>query len=233
MSPQNLRENLGKVRARIAAAAALAGRDVCAITLLAVTKAQPAETVRAAAAEGLMDFGESYLQEALPKLALLQDLGLVWHFVGRLQANKTRLIAAHFDWVHSVDRAEIAERLSRQRPYHAPPLNLCLQVNVGGQATKGGVPIEELPRLAAHTASLSRIRVRGLMCIPPAGVDTGRQRAAFAPVRQLFDRMNAEGAGFDTLSLGMSGDLEAAILEGSTMVRIGTAIFGARPSLQS
>src|SRR5882724_7508809 len=229
MGPQNLRENLENVRTRIARAALAAGRDVQSITLLAVTKAQPPDLVRAAAAGGLCDFGESYLQEALPKIELLKDLALTWHFIGGMQANKTRLVAEHFDWVHSVDRAAIAERLSRQRPYHAAPLNLCLQVNVGGQSTKGGVPLDELPKLAAHVVSMPRLRIRGLMCIPPDEPDIDRQRAAFAPVRRLFERMNAGGAHFDTLSLGMSGDLEAAILEGSTMVRIGTALFGPRP----
>ena len=233
MGPQNLRENVAAVRERIARAAGQAGRDVRSITLLAVSKGQPEQAIREGAAAGLVDFGESYLQEALDKLEALRDLDLRWHFIGRMQANKTRLVAEHFDWVHSIDRAAIAERLSRQRPFHAPPLNLCLQVNVGGQATKGGVSLAELPRLAAHVASLPRVTVRGLMCIPPPEEDLQRQRRAFAPVRELYERLNREGARFDTLSLGMSGDLEAAILEGSTMVRIGTALFGPRPSLQS
>jgi len=233
MNPQNLRRNIAAVRERIARAAAAAGRDVRSITLLAVSKAQPAELIRLAASDDIREFGESYLQEALEKFDLLADLPLHWHFIGRMQANKTRLVAERFAWVHSIDRIAIAERLSRQRPYHAPPLNICLQVNVGAEFSKGGVLPSDLPRLAAQAAALPRLQVRGLMCIPPPEQDCGRQRAAFATVRQLYEHMNRRGAGFDTLSLGMSGDLEAAILEGATMVRIGTALFGPRPPIQS
>jgi hypothetical protein len=185
--------------------------------------------VRAVAAEGIRDIGESYLQEALEKIEQLRDLALTWHFIGRLQANKTRVIAATFDWVHGVDRLKIAERLSEQRPFHAPPLNVCLQVNIAGEASKGGVTPEELPALAAAVAVLPRLKLRGLMCIPPDEADPARQRKWFAAMRHALEELNASGASLDTLSMGMSGDFEAAILEGATLVRIGTALFGERP----
>ncbi len=229
MSPQNLPEAVRRVRARIAEAAAQAGRDVGSITLLAASKSQPAERIRAAFAEGVRHFGESYLQEALPKIEALRDLPITWHFIGQIQANKTRPIATHFDWVHGVDRLRIAQRLSDQRPYHAPPLQVCLQVNLGGEASKAGVAPEELPALAEAVARLPRIRLRGLMCLPPAEQDPARQRHWFAELRRLQESLNARGAGLDTLSMGMSGDLEAAVLEGATIVRIGTALFGPRP----
>lgn len=216
------------VRARIAAAAERAGRNVADITLLAVSKAQSAESVRAAAHEGLTDFGESYLTEALGKLEALEPLGLSWHFIGRPQANKTRPIAERFQWVHSLDRLHIAERLSRQRPAHAPPLNVCIQVNLAAEARKAGVAPEALPALAAAVETLPRLRLRGLMCIPPPESEPARQRAWFARLRELRDALNAEGAGLDTLSMGMSADFESAILEGATLVRIGTALFGPR-----
>ncbi len=230
MSPQNLSECIRAVRERIAGAAAAAGRSAQSVTLLAVSKAQPPAMLRAAAACGIADFGESYLQEALGKLAALQDLPLTWHFVGRLQANKTRPVAASFAWVHAVDRLRLAERLSAQRPLQAAPLNVCLQVNLAGETTKGGVSAAELPALAAAVAPLPRIRLRGLMCIPPEETDPERQRAWFRRLRQLFVALNDAGAGLDTLSMGMSGDFEAAILEGATLVRIGTALFGSRPA---
>jgi PLP dependent protein len=229
MSPQNLSERIRAVRERMARAAAEAGRSAQSVTLLAVSKAQPAPMVRAAAGCGIAEFGESYLQEALGKLAALQDLPLTWHFVGRLQANKTRPVAESFAWVHAVDRLKLAERLSAQRPPHAAPLNLCLQVNLAGESTKGGVTAAALPALAAAVAPLPRIRLRGLMCIPPEETDAERQRAWFRKLRQLFVVLNEGGAGLDTLSMGMSGDFEAAILEGATLVRIGTALFGPRP----
>jgi PLP dependent protein len=230
MSPQNLSEHIRAVRERMARAAAQAGRSAQSVTLLAVAKAQPAQMVRSAAACGIADFGESYLQEALEKLAALRDLPLTWHFVGRLQSNKTRAVAESFAWVHAVDRLKLAERLSAQRPAHAVPLNVCLQVNLAGEATKGGVTAAELPALAAAVAPLPRIRLRGLMCIPPEEADPERQRIWFRRLRQLFAALNAAGAGLDTLSMGMSGDFEAAILEGATLVRIGTALFGPRPA---
>jgi PLP dependent protein len=230
MSPQNLSECIHAVRERIARATAEAGRSAQSVTLLAVGKGQPAPLLRAAAACGISDFGESYLQEALTKLAALQDLPLTWHFVGRLQANKTRPVAESFAWVHGVDRLRLAERLSAQRPPDAAPLNVCLQVNLAGEAAKGGVAATELPALAAAVAPLPRIRLRGLMCIPPEESDPERQRAWFRRLRQLFMRLNDSGAGLDTLSMGMSGDFEAAIIEGATLVRIGTALFGPRPA---
>jgi PLP dependent protein len=229
MSPQNSWPEVRIVRNRINSAAQAAMRDVDSVTLLAVSKGQPANSVRAVAAEGIGDIGESYLQEALEKIEQLRDLALTWHFIGRLQANKTRVIAASFDWVHGVDRLKIAERLSEQRPFHAPPLNVCLQVNIAGEASKGGVTPAELPALAAAVAVLPRLKLRGLMCIPPDEEDPARQRMWFAAMRRALEELNASGAGLDTLSMGMSGDFEAAILEGATLVRVGTALFGERP----
>ena len=226
---QNLPDRVHVLRAQIAAAAARAGRNVAEITLLAASKAQPVAAISAAAAAGVTDFGESYLNEALGKLAALEDLPLTWHFIGRLQANKTRPIAERFQWVHGVDRLHIAERLAQQRPVHAPALNICLQVNLAGESSKGGVSPAELPALAAAVAALSRLRLRGLMCIPPPQSDPAGQRAWFAQLRQLRDGLNAAGAALDTLSMGMSADFPNAIREGSTIVRIGTALFGARP----
>jgi pyridoxal phosphate enzyme (YggS family) len=230
MGPQNLPEQVRIVRNRISSAAAAALRNVDSVTLLAVSKAQPANKVRAAAQLGVRDFGESYLQEALDKIEALRDLSLTWHFIGRLQANKTRPVAASFDWVHGVDRLKIAERLSEQRPFHAPPLNVCLQVNIAGEASKGGVTTAELPALATAVAALPRLKLRGLMCIPPGEDDISRQRAWFASLRRELEALNAAGAKLDTLSMGMSGDFESAILEGATLVRIGTALFGSRPA---
>jgi pyridoxal phosphate enzyme (YggS family) len=229
MSPQNSLQQVRIVRNRINSAAQAAMRNVDSVTLLAVSKGQPANSVRAVAAEGIRDIGESYLQEALEKIEQLRDLALTWHFIGRLQANKTRVIAASFDWVHGVDRLKIAERLSEQRPFHAPPLNVCLQVNIAGEGSKGGVTPAELPALAAAVAVLPRLKLRGLMCIPPDEGDPARQRVWFAAMRGALEELNASGAGLDTLSMGMSGDFEAAILEGATIVRIGTALFGERP----
>ena len=229
MGPQNSLEQVRIVRNRINSAAVAAMRNVDSVTLLAVSKGQPANSVRAVAAEGIRDIGESYLQEALEKIEQLRDLALTWHFIGRLQANKTRVIAATFDWVHGVDRLKIAERLSEQRPFHAPPLNVCLQVNIAGEESKGGVTPAELPALAAAVAVLPRLKLRGLMCIPPDEDDPARQRTWFAAMRHALEELNASGASLDTLSMGMSGDFEAAILEGATIVRIGTALFGERP----
>jgi PLP dependent protein len=230
MGPQNLPEQVRIVRNRVNSAAGVANRHVDSVTLLAVTKAQPANIVRAAAAAGLVHFGESYAQEALDKIEALRDLPLTWHFVGRLQANKTRAVAAAFEWVHGVDRLKIAERLSEQRPFHAAPLNVCLQVNLAGEASKAGVTTADLPALAAAVAALPRLKLRGLMCIPPDEDDPKRQRAWFSKLRRELESLNAAGAGLDTLSMGMSGDFEAAILEGATIVRVGTALFGARPA---
>jgi PLP dependent protein len=228
MGPQNSPEQVRIVRNRINSAAGAAMRNVDSVTLVAVSKGQAANKVRAVAGEGVRDIGESYLQEALEKIEQLRDLTLTWHFIGRLQANKTRVIAASFDWVHGVERLKIAERLSEQRPFHAPPLNVCLQVNIAGEASKGGVTTAELPALATSVAALPRLKLRGLMCIPPDEGDPTRQRMWFAALRHALEDLNAAGAGLDTLSMGMSGDFEAAILEGATIVRIGTALFGER-----
>jgi pyridoxal phosphate enzyme (YggS family) len=229
-SSQNLPERIDALRARIAAAAASAGRNVDSVTLLAVSKGQPADLIRAAAAAGVTDIGESYVTEALAKMETLADLPLTWHFIGRLQANKTRPVAERFAWVHGIDRLKIAERLSAQRPHHAPALNVCIQVSLGDEATKGGVPSAQVPALAAAVAALPRLALRGLMCIPPVETDPARQRGAFAQLRALRDSLNAAGLRLDVLSMGMSGDFEAAIQEGATLVRIGTALFGPRGS---
>jgi pyridoxal phosphate enzyme (YggS family) len=229
MVPQNSLQQVRLVRNRIETATRDAGRSVDSVTLLAVSKGHSANSIRAVAEAGVRDIGESYLQEALGKIEALRDLPLTWHFIGRLQANKTRVIADHFDWVHGVERLKIAERLSEQRPFHAPPLNVCLQVNIGGEGSKGGVTVAELPALAAAVAALPRLELRGLMCIPPDEDDPTRQRMWFAAMRRALEELNVAGAGLDTLSMGMSGDFEAAILEGATIVRIGTALFGERP----
>jgi pyridoxal phosphate enzyme (YggS family) len=226
--PQNLPANIRLVRERIARAAAAAGRSEDCVTLLAVTKTHPADLIRAAAQEGLQHFGESYVQEALPKIETLRDLPLTWHFIGQLQGNKTKPVAESFHWVHGVDRLRIARRLSDQRPAHAPPLNVCLQVNIGGESTKGGVTPEELPALASAVAELPRLTLRGLMCIPPPEEDPERQRHWFSQTAQLLRSLRVPGAPLDTLSMGMSDSLEAAIEEGATLVRIGTALFGER-----
>jgi pyridoxal phosphate enzyme (YggS family) len=180
--------------------------------------------VRAAATAGVTDFGENYLQEALPKMASLEDLKLTWHFIGQIQSNKTRTIAEHFAWVHSVDRLALARRLSEQRPFHAPPLNICLQVKLADEAQKGGVPAQAALDLAAAIDGLPRLKLRGLMCIPPPGAE----RVLFRQLRELYEAINASGHALDTLSMGMSADFEEAIAEGATTVRIGTALFGAR-----
>jgi pyridoxal phosphate enzyme (YggS family) len=229
MGPQNLALSIRAVRDRIQMATASAGRSVDSVTLLAVSKTHPADLIRAAAQEGLEHFGESYVQEALPKIETLRELELTWHFIGQLQGNKTKLVAETFQWVHGVDRLRIAQRLSDQRPFHAPPLNVCLQVNVAGELTKGGVAPAELPELARAVAALPRITLRGLMCIPPPETDPERQRHWFKETARLLRTLHIPGTTLDTLSMGMSDDLEWAILEGSTIVRVGTALFGARP----
>ncbi|AWM60126.1 YggS family pyridoxal phosphate-dependent enzyme [Stutzerimonas stutzeri] len=220
-----IEKNIAKVAARIREAAQAVDRDPATVGLLAVSKTQPAAAIREAAAAGIRDFGENYLQEALDKQAELSDLPLAWHFIGPIQSNKTKSIAEHFDWVHSVDRLKIAQRLSDQRPAALPPLNICLQVNVSGEASKSGCAPEELPHLAQAVAAMPHLRLRGLMCIPAPSEDPAEQRAAFARLRALRDELPLT---LDTLSMGMSQDLEAAIAEGATWVRIGTALFGAR-----
>lgn len=217
--------NIAKVGTRIREAAQAAARDPDEVHLLAVSKTQSAEAIRQASAAGQRDFGENYLQEALEKQADLQDLPLTWHFIGPIQSNKTKPIAEHFDWVHSVDRLKIAQRLSDQRPLELPPINVCLQVNVSGEASKSGCEPHEVPELAHAIAALPRLRLRGLMAIPEPTDNPDEQRAAFARLRQLQSELDL---GLDTLSMGMSQDLEAAIAEGATWVRIGTAVFGAR-----
>lgn len=218
-------ENIAKVRARIREAAQASQRDLATVGLLAVSKTKPAAAIREAHAAGLRDFGENYLQEALAKQAELTDLDLIWHFIGPIQSNKTKPIAEHFAWVHSVDRLKIAERLAAQRPAHLPPLNICLQVNVSGEASKAGCQPHELAALAQAVTQLPRLRLRGLMTIPEPTDDPAAQHAALARLRELRDGLELD---LDTLSMGMSQDLEAAIDEGATWVRIGTALFGAR-----
>ncbi len=213
---------------RIARAAEAVGREPAGVRLLAVSKTWPADSVREAAAAGQRAFGENYVQEGVAKVEALAGLGLEWHFIGPLQSNKTRLVANSFAWVHSIDRLKIAERLSEQRDVHLPPLEVCIQVNVSGEASKSGVAPDDLPELARAVAALPRLRLRGLMAIPEPTSDVALQRARFASLRQLREQLNAGGLQLDTLSMGMSDDLEAAIAEGSTMVRVGTAIFGGR-----
>jgi PLP dependent protein len=204
------------------------GRDPASVTLIAVSKAKPAESVRQVATAGVTDFGENYLQEALTKLDQLADRPLQWHFIGGLQSNKTRAVAERFQWVHSVDRLSVARRLSEQRPFHAPPLNLCIQVALIPEPTKGGALPDALPALVAEIQALPRVKLRGLMCVPPPQPDTTSERAVFARLRHLLERLNAAGNDLDVLSMGMSGDFESAIAEGATHVRIGTALFGNR-----
>jgi len=219
---------LQAVRDRIQRAAAQCGRDPAAITLLAVSKTFGPDVIRAAHACGQRAFGESYAQEAVNKISTLDDLDIEWHFIGPIQSNKTRLIAENFAWVHSVDREKIARRLSEQRPNGMAPLNVCLQVNVSGEASKGGVAPADAAALARAVAALPKINLRGLMAIPEPTGDVAVQRERFRQVRALKDRLVAGGLALDTLSMGMSGDLDAAIMEGATIVRVGSAIFGER-----
>jgi pyridoxal phosphate enzyme (YggS family) len=228
ISPQKVTVLVNHVRSRIHDAAEASGRDPKSVTLVAVTKGKPAELLRAAAAAGVTDFGESYLQEATPKMQELATLAVKWHFIGGIQSNKTRSIAEHFQWVHSIDRLSVAKRLSDQRPFHAPPLNVCLQVALVPEPTKGGIDPDNLAELAAQTAELPRIKLRGLMCVPPPQPTVAAERAVFAQLRQLLEGLNALGHDLDTLSMGMSGDFESAIAEGATHVRVGTALFGSR-----
>jgi pyridoxal phosphate enzyme (YggS family) len=229
----SLVDNLEQVRRRIDAACVSAGRSVDSVTLLAVSKTQPAAAVRQVFAAGQRAFGENYVQEALDKIAELADLRaqIVWHLVGPLQSNKTRPVAAAFDWVHSVDRLKIAQRLSEQRPPDLPPLQLCLQVNISGEASKSGLLPGEVPAVALAVAALPRVRLRGLMAIPEPEADLAAQRAPHRALRELLASLNQAGLALDTLSMGMSADLEAAVAEGATLLRVGTAIFGQRPPL--
>jgi PLP dependent protein len=226
----SIEAKLQEVRQRIVGACAASARPVQSVTLLAVSKTFPAAAVREAFAAGQRAFGENYVQEALAKIDALADLrpAIEWHLIGPLQSNKTREVAAAFDRVHTVDRLKVAERLSAQRPDGLPALNLCIQVNISGEASKSGVAPAELSALARAVAALPRIVLRGLMSIPAPTDDVAAQRASHRRVRELIDALRADGLALDTLSMGMSADLEAAIAEGSTLVRVGTAIFGAR-----
>lgn len=234
-SEQSVTARLAAVRQRIAAAARAAGRDPAGIRLVGVSKRQPAAAIRAAVAAGLADLGENFVQEAVAKMGTVPGTvpgtGPVrWHFIGALQSNKTAAVAARFDWVQSVDRLKLAERLSRQRPAELAPLNVCLQVHIGAEASKSGAAPAEVPALARAVAGLPRLRLRGLMAVPPPETDPARQRAWCRQLADLYLALQQDGLAVDTLSMGMSDDLEAAIAEGATMVRIGTAIFGPRPA---
>ncbi len=228
----NIEGKLQEVKARIASACHEAGRNVQGVQLLAVSKTFDAAAVRDAADSGQLDFGENYVQESVAKILALHDLRprLRWHFIGPLQSNKTRAVAEAFDWVHSVDRLKTAQRLAEQRPAQMAPLQLCLQVNISGEASKSGVSLDELPALAVAVAALprERVRLRGLMSIPEPAATLAEQRKPHRRLRELQQQLNAHGLGLDTLSMGMSADLEAAVLEGSTLLRVGTALFGAR-----
>jgi hypothetical protein len=227
-----IEDNLQQVHRQMAAACAQAGRDVNAVTLLAVSKTFGPDAVADALAAGQRAFGENYIQEGVEKIQALRashpGAAIEWHCIGPVQSNKTRLVAAHFDWVQSVDRLKIAQRLSEQRPPELPPLQVCLQVNVDGGPTKSGVTPDELPALAEAVAQLPHLKLRGLMCIPEPADSFEAQRVVFLQAQALFDHLNAQGLGLDTLSMGMSDDLDAAVAAGSTMVRVGRAIFGSR-----
>jgi len=224
----NLEKNLHSIRERIASAASACGRDPDSILLLAVSKRKPASDIRLAHACGQRDFGENYLQEALHKMQELDDLDLCWHFIGAIQSNKTRSIAESFDWVHCIDRLKIATRLSEQRPAGREPLNACIQINLDDESSKAGIDLDELPTLAASIAGLPGIRLRGLMTIPAPRADYAEQCQSFARMTDALASLQRQGLVCDTLSMGMTGDMEAAIAQGSTLVRIGTAIFGER-----
>ncbi len=228
--PISIARRLEQVRSRLHAAERAAERRPDSVQLIAVSKTQPVAALMAAYRQGQRDFGENYLQEALGKQRQLAHLDIGWHFIGPIQSNKTRPLAEYFDWVHGVDRLKIAERLSEQRPAHRPPLNICLQYNVSGEASKSGVDASDLPDLAVRVSKLPGLRLRGLMAIPAPGLSLEQQRATFTRVRVALESLR-DIAGLDTLSMGMSEDLEAAVLEGSTLVRIGTAIFGSRNSV--
>ncbi len=221
-------ENLKKTRARIIAAEQKSGRAADSVSLLAVSKTHPVETILSAVQAGQRHFGENYVQEAVDKISALAGHDLVWHFIGPIQSNKTRLLAEHFDWVHSVETIRIARRLSDSRPPQMSALNVCIQVNISGEYTKSGVNPADTPDLAREILALPGLKLRGLMVIPAATHDFATQRMAFHQTRLLLEQLNAGGMGLDSLSMGMSDDLEAAVAEGSTIVRVGTAIFGAR-----
>src|SRR5690606_19844791 len=226
---KNVAQALAAIPESILAAEREFGRAPGSVSLLAVSKGHPADAIRAAADCGQRDFGENYLQEALAKMAQAGRPDLRWHFIGRIQSNKTRDVAAHFDWVHSVDRLRIASRLSEARPQGKPPLDVLIQVNIDDQPTKAGIPPEELPELAAGVAALPGLRLRGLMAMPAPATDLEAQRRPFRALRECFERLRAQGFELDTLSMGTTADLRAAVAEGATMVRVGTGVFGPRP----
>jgi len=221
-------DNLKLVKDLLHSAALEAGRDPAGVRLLAVSKKQPVEKIRELAACGQHDFGENFVQEGVAKIEALADLDLTWHFIGHLQSNKTRIVAEYFDWVHTIDKLKTARRLSQQRPDDLPPLNVCLQVNVDDEESKSGVAPAAVPELAAACAELPGLRLRGLMCLPAIRDDFQDQRRPFARLRELRDRVRQAGVAMDTLSMGMTADYRAAIFEYATIVRIGTALFGAR-----
>ena len=225
-----IEQNLADIKQRIATTAAGCGRNIADIQLLAVSKTRPVEDIRAAIACGQRNFGENYLQEALPKIEALADEAICWHYIGPIQSNKTRAIANSFDWVHSVDRVKIARRLGQQRDPAKPPLNICLQVNISGEASKSGFASTDIAAAAAEIASIEGLVLRGLMGIPRPGPEVFAQRQQFAQLRQLLTSLQVQLPELDTLSMGMSADMEAAILEGANWLRIGTAIFGPRPA---
>ena len=224
----NIEKNLRHIKDRMSAAAKACGRNPESVSLLAVSKKKPAADIRKAYASGQRSFGENYLQEALQKMQELEDLDISWHFIGAIQSNKTRSIAEAFDWAHCIDRAKIARRLSEQRPSQLAPLNVCIQVNIDHESSKAGIDLEALPDLAQEIAALPGIRLRGLMSIPEPRADVEGQREAFSRLAAAMQELRQKGIDCDTLSMGMTGDMEAAINEGSTIVRIGTAIFGER-----
>jgi pyridoxal phosphate enzyme (YggS family) len=228
MDERLLSDNIAKLLERVRLGAEKSQRVTGDILLLAVSKNHPCESVQAAYRCGLREFGESYLQEALVKIAELKALPLVWHFIGPIQSNKTRTIAENFDWVHSVDREKIARRLSDHRPGNLPALQLCLQVNISGESSKSGVGLDELPELVREVMVLPRLKLRGLMAIPAPSSDPTKQREAFAKLHRALEEMGSIAPDMDTLSMGMTNDLEAAIAEGSTILRVGTGIFGSR-----
>jgi pyridoxal phosphate enzyme (YggS family) len=227
MSP-SIADNIARVRVQIQTACQAAGRDSDNVQLLAVSKTWGPEAVRQAHAAGQTAFGENYIQEAVDKITALRDVPLVWHCIGPIQSNKTRLVAEHFDWVHSIDRLKIAQRLSEQRPEHLPPLQVCIQVNVDGGDNKSGVSPLELPALAQAVNALPRMRLRGIMTIPEPAETEAHMRAVHAQAKALYEALRQQSLPLDTLSMGMSADMAAAIAEGSTLVRVGTAIFGQR-----